>query len=82
MIRNKPNPLFFFSPEQKQWCKKYFALFRKSHSGIQRLEVFASEKTYLKGGKLQKIIPLRHCFRIVQMSSDDQANMFEVSPVL
>lgn len=79
LVNHCNSNLFLSSLQQKQWSKKYFALFRKSHSGIQRLEVFGSEKSYLKGGKLQKIIPLRHCFRIVQMSSEDQANVFEVS---
>ncbi|XP_054159632.1 uncharacterized protein LOC128957842 [Oppia nitens] len=67
-----------FLKQKKSWQKKYYVLYRNSHQGIQRLEVFDSEDQYIKQHNCLRIIPLSDCLKVVPLPQKQQSNVFEI----
>ncbi|XP_015781273.1 uncharacterized protein LOC107359302 [Tetranychus urticae] len=64
---------------KQSWSKKYFALYKRSSSGIQRLELFDSQESHLKkSNTLIKIIALNECHKVSITTHKQQSNVFEI----
>ncbi|XP_054708923.1 docking protein 3-like [Uloborus diversus] len=62
---------------RKTWIKRFCALYNSSNHGIQRMELFESEDTYIKKNP-SKIITLTDCVKVIPTPQKNQANVFEV----